>query len=74
MQILTSQELLEMICAFIIFFENLYLLIQSSLFPSFSHPDVLCDPTDLIWSKGTPFEAITGRTAPWSDCLLAEIF
>ena len=22
-----------------------------SLFPSFSHPDVLCDPTAIIWSK-----------------------
>ena len=27
-------------------------------------PDVLCNPTDLIWRKGTPFEAMTGRTAP----------
>ena len=24
-----------------------------SLFPSFSLPDVLCDPTNLIWRKGT---------------------
>ena len=38
-----------------------------SFFPSFSLPDVLCDPTDLIWRKGTPFEAMTGRTAPSSD-------
>ena len=38
-----------------------------SLIPSFSLPDVLCDPTDLIWRKGTPFEAMTGRTAPSSD-------
>ena len=39
----------------------------------FSLPDVLCDPTDLIWRKGTSFEAITGRTAPSSDGLLAEV-
>ena len=45
-----------------------------SLIPSFSLPDVLCDPTDLIWSKGTSFEAMTGRTAPSSDGLLAEVF
>ena len=44
------------------------------LFPSFSLPDVLCYPTDLIWRKGTPFEAMTGRTAPSSDDLLAEVF
>ena len=30
-----------------------------SLFPSFYLPDVLCDPTDLIWRKGAPFEAMT---------------
>ena len=45
-----------------------------SLIPSFSLPDVLCDPTDLIWRKGTSFEAMTGRTAPSSDGLLAEVF
>ena len=45
-----------------------------SLFPSFCLPDVLCDPTDLIWRKGAPFEAIIGRTAPSSDGLLAEVF
>ena len=45
-----------------------------SLFPSFSLPDVLCDPTDLIWRKGTPFEAMTGRTAPSIDALLAKVF
>ena len=45
-----------------------------SLFPSFSLPDVLCDPTDLIWRKVTSFEATTGRTASSSDCLLAEVF
>ena len=44
------------------------------LFPSMSLPNVLCDPTDLIWRKGTPFEAITGRTAPSSDGFLAEVF
>ena len=37
-----------------------------SSFPSFSLPNVLCDPTDLIWRKGTPFEAMIGRTAPSS--------
>ena len=41
---------------------------------SFSLPDVLCDPTDLIWRKGTPFEAMAGLTAPSSDGLLAEVF
>ena len=45
-----------------------------SLIPSFALPDELCDPTDLIWRKGTPFEAMTGRTAPSSDSLLAEVF
>ena len=45
-----------------------------SLIPSFSLPDVLCKPTDLIWRKGTPFEAMTGRTASSSDGLLAEVF
>ena len=45
-----------------------------SFFPSFSLPDMLCDPADLIWGKGTPFEAMTGRTAPSSDGLLAEVF
>ena len=42
------------------------------LIPSFSLPDVLYDPTDLIWRKGTPSEAMTGRTAPSSDGLLAS--
>ena len=37
-------------------------------------PGVLCDPTDLIWGKGTPFEAMTGLTVPLSDGLLAEVF
>ena len=45
-----------------------------SLIPSFSLSDVLCDPTDVIWSKGTPFEAMTGRTAPSPDGLLPEVF
>ena len=45
----------------------------SPSFPSFSLPDVLCDPTDLIWRKGTLFEVMTGRTAPSSDGLLAEV-
>ena len=29
---------------------------------------------DLIWRKGTPFEAMTGRTALSSDGLLAGVF
>ena len=29
--------------------------------PSISLPDMLCDTTDLIWRKGTPFEAMTGH-------------
>ena len=37
------------------------------LFPSFSLLEVLCDPTDLIWRKKTPFEAMADRTAPSSD-------
>ena len=41
-----------------------------SFFPSLSLPNVLCDPTDHIWRKGTPFEAMTGWTA-FSDGLLA---
>ena len=40
-----------------------------TLIPSFSLLDVL-----LIWRKGTLFEAMTGRTAPLSDGLLAEVF
>ena len=31
--------------------------------PSFSLPDVLSDPIDLIWRLGTPFEVMNGRTA-----------
>ena len=42
--------------------------------PPFSLPDVLCDPADFIWRKGTPFEAMTGHTAPPSDDLLADVF
>ena len=34
---------------------------------------MLCDPIDLIWREGTPFEAITGRT-DFIDGLLAEVF
>ena len=45
-----------------------------SFFPSFSLPDVLCDSTDLIWREGTTFGAITGRTVPSSDGLLAKVF
>ena len=52
--------------------ESTYLI--PSLFSPFSLSDVLCDPTDLIWRKGTSFEAMIGRTAPSSDGLLAEVF
>ena len=45
-----------------------------SLSPSFYFPDVLCDPTVLIWRKETPFEAMTDRTAISSDGFLAEVF
>ena len=44
------------------------------LSPYFSLSDVLCDPTDPICRKETPFEPMTGRTAPSSDGLLAEVF
>ena len=43
-------------------------------FPFYSLPDVLCDPIDLFWRKGTSFQAMTARTAPSSDGLLAEVF
>ena len=45
----------------------------NSSFPSFSLPDALSNPTDLICWKRTPFEAMIGRTAPSSDGLLAEV-
>ena len=44
-----------------------------SFFPSTYLPDVLCDPSDLIWRKGIPFESMTDRTAPSSDGLLADV-
>ena len=44
-----------------------------SSFPSFSLHDMMCDPTDLIWREGTPFEAMTRRTA-FIDGLLTEVF
>ena len=50
------------------------LLVMVEDFLSFFLPDALRDPTDLIWRKGTPFEAMTGLTAPSSDGLLAEVF
>ena len=49
---------------------NTVSLVPTPSVPSFSLPDVLCGPTDLIWMKGTPFEAMTGRTAPSSDTLI----
>ena len=33
----------------------------------FSLSNVLCNTTDLIWRKGTPFEAMTSRNVPLSD-------
>ena len=42
--------------------------------PSLSLPDLLCDPTDLILRKETPFKAMTSRTAPSLDGLLAQVF
>ena len=48
--------------------------VSTPSFPSFSLPDVLCDPTDSICRIGTPFEPKTGRTAPSSRSLLAEVF
>ena len=42
--------------------------------PSVFLHNVLWDPTDLIWKKKTPFEAMAGRTASSSDGLLAEMF
>ena len=36
--------------------------IRSSV-SSFSHPEVICDPTDVIWRQWTPFEAMTDRVA-----------
>ena len=47
--------------------------IHISLFPSFSLPDLLCDPTELIWRKGTPFEAMIRRTTSSSGGLLVEV-
>ena len=44
-----------------------------SLFPSFCLPDVLYDPTDLIWRTRTPFEVMSDHTAPSSNGLLAEV-
>ena len=44
------------------------------LITKFSLPYLLSDPADHIWRKGTPFEAMTDRTAPSSDGLLAEVF
>ena len=48
--------------------------LNSFLLPYFSLADVLCDPTDVNWRKETPFEAMTGHTAPSSDGPLAEVF
>ena len=53
---------------------NLTEIFNIPFFPSFSVPDVLCENTELIWREGTPFEAMTGRRAPSSHGLLAEVF
>ena len=42
-------------------------------FPSFSLPDVLCNPTDLIRRKGIPFEMNIGHIAPSSGGFLVEV-
>ena len=44
-----------------------------SFFPSSFLSDVLCDPTDLIWREGTPFETMSDHTA-LPDGLLDEVF
>ena len=44
-----------------------------SFFPASSFPDVLSDPTYIIWREGTPFEAITDRTV-FIDGILSEVF
>ena len=36
--------------------------------------ELASSPHYILFRKGTPFEAMTGRTAPSSDCLLAEVF
>ena len=36
--------------------------------------DVLCDPTDLIWRKEIPFEAMTVCTSSSLDGFLPEVF
>ena len=53
---------------------NYFSCLVLSFFPFFSLSDVLCGPTDLIWSNGTSCKVMTGRTAASSDCLLAEVF
>ena len=55
-------------------FRNVALIDLTFPILSFFLPDVLCDPTDLIWRQETPFEAMTGRTASSSDSFLAEAF
>ena len=43
-------------------------------FPSFSLSDMFYDPTNLIWRKGTPLEAMIGHMVPSSDGLLGKVF
>ena len=57
----------------------LYCIKQNYFLPrplllSFALPDALCDLTDLIWRKGTQFQAMTGCTDSSSDGLLVEVF
>ena len=42
-----------------------------SITSSLPLPGVLCDPNDLIWKQGNPFEAMIVQSS--SDCLLFEI-
>ena len=52
---------------------NRRILPALSSFSFFFLPDVLCDPTDLVWRKEIPFEAMTARTTFIND-FLAEVF
>ena len=51
--------------------EALITLPVPSYFSSFSLPDGLCNPTDLIWREGTPLEVMTGRTDLIDEPLLS---
>ena len=53
---------------------TLYWEISGTQIRNADFPDVLCDLTDLIWRKGTPFETMAVRTAPSPGDLLAVVF